>query len=80
MSLLKEHFKAQMHRIAVALKREREKNNILARQEIEQLRLDFLTREERFVLLHVVAHCIGFSCYINSFMNLFNVMLYVDTF
>jgi hypothetical protein len=45
----KEHFKAQMHRIATALKREREKSAIVARQEIEQLRLEFLTREERCV-------------------------------
>jgi hypothetical protein len=45
--LEKEHYRAQMHRLANALKREREKTNALARQEIEQLRLEFLAREER---------------------------------
>jgi len=39
-----------MHRLAIALKREREKSNVLARQELEQLRLEFLAREERYVL------------------------------
>ena len=32
------------------LKREREKSNTMARQELEQLRLEFLAREERYVL------------------------------
>jgi len=31
----------------MALKREREKNSAMARQELEQLRLEFLAREER---------------------------------
>ena len=48
--LEKEHFRAQMHRLALALKREREKNSVFARQELEQLRLEFLAREERYVL------------------------------
>eukprot|EP01033_Poteriospumella_lacustris_P009147 gene9147-6580_t len=48
--LEKEHYRAQMHRLANALKREREKTNALARQEIEQLRLEFLAREERYQL------------------------------
>ena len=48
--LEKEHFRSQMHRLALALKREREKSNTLARQELEQLRLEFLAREERYVL------------------------------
>ena len=48
--LEKEHFRAQMHRLALALKREREKNSVFARQELEQLRLEFLAREERDVL------------------------------
>ena len=39
-----------MHRLALALKREREKSSTLARQELEQLRLEFLAREERYVL------------------------------
>lgn len=48
--LEKEHYRTQMHRIAVALKREREKSSAVARQELEQLRLEFLSREERYVL------------------------------
>jgi len=48
--LEKEHFRAQMHRVALALKREREKSAAVARQELEQLRLEFLAREERYVL------------------------------
>ena len=48
--LEKEHFRGQMHRLALALKREREKSSTLARQELEQLRLEFLAREERYVL------------------------------
>lgn len=42
-----EHYRAQMHRLAAALKRERERGAIVARQELEQLRLEFLAREER---------------------------------
>jgi hypothetical protein len=34
----------------MGLKREREKNNVIARQDLEQLRLEFLAREERYVL------------------------------
>jgi hypothetical protein len=45
--LEKEHFRAQMHRLALALKRERERSSVTARQELEQLRLEFLAREER---------------------------------
>eukprot|EP01036_Dinobryon_divergens_P023594 gene23594-31956_t len=45
-----EHNRAQMHRLASALKREREKGSIAARQELEQLRLEFLAKEERYVL------------------------------
>eukprot|EP00605_Chrysophyceae_sp_TOSAG23-4_P002988 GSChrysophyteH1.ASY1.ANO1.3291.1 assembled CDS len=48
--LEKEHYRSQMHRLALALKREREKSNTMARQELEQLRLEFLAREERYVL------------------------------
>ena len=48
--LEKEHFRSQMHRLAMALKREREKNSAMARQELEQLRLEFLAREERYIL------------------------------
>lgn len=43
----KEHYRAQMHRLALALKREREKSATLARQDLEQLRLEYLAREER---------------------------------
>jgi hypothetical protein len=45
--LEKEHFRAQMQRLALALKREREKSATIARQDLEQLRLEFLVREER---------------------------------
>jgi hypothetical protein len=48
--LEKEHFRAQMHRLALALKRERERSAASARQDLEQLRLEFLAREERYVL------------------------------
>ena len=48
--LEKEHFRTQMHRVALALKREREKSATVARQELEQLRLEFLAREERYIL------------------------------
>ena len=48
--LEKEHFRSTMHRVATALKREREKASISARQELEQLRLEFLAREERYIL------------------------------
>ena len=46
----REHFRAQMHRLATALKTERERSSVIARQELEQLRLEFLAREERYVL------------------------------
>lgn len=46
----KEHYRAQMHRLALALKREREKSAAIARQDLEQLRLEYLAREERYVL------------------------------
>jgi hypothetical protein len=45
--LEKEHFRSQMQRLALALKRERERSSAVARQELEQLRLEFLAREER---------------------------------
>lgn len=48
--LEREHYKAQMHRLAHALKRERERSSAVARQDLEQLRLEFLAREERCVL------------------------------
>lgn len=50
MVLEKEHYRAQMYRLASALKREREKTSAMARQEVEHLRLEFLAREERFML------------------------------
>ncbi len=43
----KEHYRAQMHRLALALKRERDKSAAIARQDLEQLRLEYLAREER---------------------------------
>jgi hypothetical protein len=47
--LEEEHQKALVHRLALELKREREKTSIIARQDHEQLRLEFLAREERSV-------------------------------
>ena len=38
-----------MSRVARALKRERERSSANSRQELEQLRLEFLAREERYV-------------------------------
>jgi len=46
----KEHYRAQMHRLALALKTERDRSSDVARQELEQLRLEFLAREERYIL------------------------------
>ena len=43
----KEQYRQQLYQVAQALKREREKNNVLARQELEERRLEFLAREER---------------------------------
>ena len=42
-----EHYRAQMYSLARALKIERAKSSDIARQEMEQLRLEFLAREER---------------------------------
>ena len=39
-----------MQRVATARKREREKASMSARQELEQLRLECLAREERYIL------------------------------
>eukprot|EP01039_Chlorochromonas_danica_P005169 gene5169-5688_t len=50
MKLDREHWRSQVYRLATALKREREKMSYIARQEVEQLRLEFLAREERFQL------------------------------
>jgi len=52
----KEHYRAQMHRVALALKREREKNATIARQDLEQLRLEYLAREERYVTFNYACH------------------------
>jgi hypothetical protein len=45
--LEKEYFRSQMYKLATCLKKEREKNNIMVKQELEHLRLEFLAREER---------------------------------
>lgn len=52
--LEKEHFRAQMHRLAIALKRERERSSASARQDLDQLRLEFLAREERCDSMHSI--------------------------
>lgn len=48
LKLEKEQIRSQLHRMAIALKREKERNSALARQDLEQLRLEFLAREERY--------------------------------
>ena len=50
MEVDKENFRMTTNRVAAALKRERERSSVVARQELEQLRLEFLAREERYVL------------------------------
>lgn len=47
--LEKEYYRSQMYKLATCLKREREKNNLMIKQELEHLRLEFLAREERYV-------------------------------
>ena len=48
--LEKEQFKAHIHRLARALKREREKTAATARRDLEQLKLEYVAREQRFIL------------------------------
>jgi hypothetical protein len=48
--LEKETFRAHVHQLARALKREQDKATASARQEAEALRLEYLGKEERFVL------------------------------
>jgi hypothetical protein len=45
--------RSQVHRLALALKREKERNSALARQDLEQLRLEFLAREERYLFIPI---------------------------
>jgi len=48
--LEKEKLKAHIHQLARALKREQDKSAAVARHEVEQLRVQFLAKEESFVL------------------------------
>ena len=48
--LEKEQYRAQVHLLARALRREQEKQEAMARAETEQLRVEYLAREEKFVL------------------------------
>jgi hypothetical protein len=48
--LEKEHYRAQMYRLAKALKCEKEKNSMASIHELEQLRLDFVAKEERYTM------------------------------
>ena len=48
--LEKEQFRAHIHRLARALKRERQKTAIAAQRDLEQLRLEYVAREQRFVM------------------------------
>ena len=48
--LERETLRAQVYRLAAALKRERERGEGRARDEMERLKLQFLEREERFML------------------------------
>jgi hypothetical protein len=43
----KDYFRSQMFKLANCLKKEKEKNSLLVKQELEHLRLEFLAREER---------------------------------
>jgi len=46
----KENYKLLIKRLISTLKREREKNQSNVREEIEQLRLEYLAREENYIL------------------------------
>ncbi|CAM9957971.1 unnamed protein product [Scytosiphon promiscuus] len=48
--LEKEEYRAHIHKLARALKRHQERESTCARREMEQLRLEYLAREERFIL------------------------------
>jgi len=48
--LEKEQYRAHVHHLARALKREQEKQSTQARHAVEQLRVEYLAREEKFVL------------------------------
>ena len=48
--LEKEQFRAHIHRLARALRREREKTASAARRDLEQLRLEYVAKEQKFVL------------------------------
>lgn len=65
-----EHQKALVHRLALELKREREKTAIIARQDHEQLRLEFLAREERYA---PASHC--FLLLIDACFHFFSIWL-----
>jgi hypothetical protein len=43
----KEYFRSQLFKLASCLKKEKEKNAVLVKQELEHLRLEFIAREER---------------------------------
>ncbi len=48
--LQREEFRAHIHKLGEALQRHQEKDAVAAKRELEQLRLDYLAREERFML------------------------------
>ncbi len=48
--LQREEFRAYIHKLGEALQRHQEKDAVAAKRELEQLRLDYLAREERFML------------------------------
>ncbi|CAN0310708.1 unnamed protein product, partial [Ectocarpus sp. 12 AP-2014] len=48
--LEKEEYRANIHKLARALRRHEERETTCARREMEQLRLEYLAREERFML------------------------------
>ncbi|CAN0114928.1 unnamed protein product, partial [Discosporangium mesarthrocarpum] len=48
--LEKEEYRGHIHKLARALKRHQERENTFARRELEQLRLEYLAKEERLVL------------------------------
>jgi hypothetical protein len=48
--LQREEFRAHIHKLGRALRKHQEKDAAAARRELEQLRLEYLAREERYML------------------------------
>jgi hypothetical protein len=48
--LEKEYYRSQLQKLATILKRERERSTSLAREDVESLRMQFLAKEEKYIL------------------------------